>query len=93
MGERVEFGVDNPIYHGTSYVFSPDGMSILTDQVLPAKSSIVIKVHSKVEGIVTVEGEVIWESTLSDKLSIMGIRFNKSSEELRRIYEAKKLSS
>lgn len=92
MGEHVEFGIDSSIYHGTSYVFSPDGMSILADKILPAKSNIVIKIHSKVGGIITIEGEVIWEQTLSEKLSIMGVNFNNPSEELCRIYEAKRLS-
>ncbi len=51
-----------------------------------------MKVHSKVEGIITIEGEVIRASILSDKLSIMRVNFNYPSEQLCRIYEAKNLS-
>jgi hypothetical protein len=89
MGEDVKFGIDNPIHNGTSYVFSPDGMSILTDEVLPAKSNIIIKIYTGDGESITVEGEVIWASTLSDTISIMGINFNYPNEELFRIYEAR----
>ena len=89
MGGNVKFGMDNPIHDGTSYVYSPKGMSIISDEVLPAKSNIIIKIDTKVGGIITVEGEVIWASTLSDTLSIMGIKFNNPNEELFRIYKAK----
>jgi len=89
MGGNVKFGMDNPIHDGTSYVYSPNGMSVITDEVLPAKSNIIIKIDTKVWGIITVEGEVIWASTLSDTLSIMGIKFNNLNEELFRIYKAR----
>ena len=93
LGGNVKFGMDNPIHDGTSYIYSPKGMSIISDEVLPAKSNIIIKIDTKVEGIITVEGKVIWASTLSDARSIMGIKFNKPNEELIQIYKAKILRS
>ncbi len=90
LGGNVKFGMDNPIHDGTSYVYSPKGMSIISDEVLPAKSNIIIKIDTKGAGIITVEGEVIWASTLSETRSIMGIKFKESNEELVRIYAAKK---
>jgi len=73
-------------------------MSIISDEVLPAKSNIIINIYvkkikvddtEKLE-IITVEGEVVWVKHLPDAPSKMGIRFKESNEELVRIYAAKK---
>jgi len=85
----VKFGIDDPIQNGISYDFSPNGMSIIADEVLPAKSNIIIEIDTQI-GFVTVEGEVIWVSSIPDLPSKMGIRFKGSNEELVRIYEANK---
>jgi len=42
--------------------------------------------------IITVEGEVIWVSSIPDLHSVMGIKFKEPNEELIRIYEAKEPS-
>ena len=68
---------------------SPDGMNVISDKALVPESNIIIKIDTKVGGIITVEGEVIWASTLSDTRSIMGIKFNNPNEELIRFYKAK----
>jgi hypothetical protein len=88
MGGNVKFGMDNPIHDGTSYVYSPKGMSIISDEVLPDKSNIIIKIDTENGGDVTVKGEVVWVSSIPDLPSRMGIRFKESNEELIRIYEA-----
>ena len=94
MGGNVKFGMDNPIHDGTSYVYSPNGMSVITDEVLPAKSNIIIEIDAEI-GVVTVKGEVIRESSIPDLPSVMGIKFsmgikfNKSNERLVRIYKGK----
>ncbi len=75
MGGNVKFGMDNPIHDGTSYVYSPKGMSIISDEVLPAKSNIIIKIDTENGGDVTVKGEVIWVSSIPDLPSRMGIKF------------------
>ncbi len=91
IGAKVRFGIDDPIHDGISYDFSPNGMSIITDEVLPAKSNIIIKIDTIVGRIITVEGEVIWVSSIPDLPSRMGIKFNKRSERrLIRIYNSKK---
>jgi len=87
MGEKVRFGIDDPIHNGISYDFSPNGMSIIADEVLPAKSNIIIEIDTEIGGV-TVEGEVIWESSIPDLPSKMGIKFNKRNEKLIRIYKA-----
>lgn len=89
MGEDVQFGADSLTHSGTSYVFSPNGMSILADEVLPARSKIVIELHIKGADVVTVRGEVIWNSVLSNRLSIMGVNFDHTSEKLLQIYQSK----
>ena len=89
MGEKVRFGIDDPIYNGISYDLSPNGMSIITDEVLPVKSNIIIKIDTESE-VVTVEGEVVWVSSIRDLPSKMGIKFNKPNERLIRLYNAKK---
>ena len=85
----MKFGIDDLIYDGISYDFSPNGMSIIADEVLPAKSNIIIEIDTEI-GFVTVEGEVIWVSSIPDLPSKMGIKFNKHNERLIRIYNAKK---
>jgi len=77
MGAKVRFGIDDPIHNGISYDFSPKGMSIITDKVLPDKSNILIKIDTENGGDVTVEGKVIWVSSIPDLPSKMGIKFNK----------------
>jgi len=74
-GITVKFGIDDPIHNGVSYDLSPKGMSIITDKVLPDKSIIIIKMDTENGGDVTVEGEVIWGSSIPDLPSKMGIRF------------------
>jgi len=90
LGEKVRFGIDDPIHNGISYDLSSNGMSIIADEVLPVKSNILIKIDTE-NGGVTVEGEVIWVSSIPDLPPKMGIKFNKRSERrLIRIYKAKK---
>ena len=86
----MKFGIDDPIHNGISYDFSSNGMSIITDEALPVKSNIIIKIVTEIGGVVTVEGEVIWVSSIPDLPSRMGIKFNKPNERLIRIYKAKK---
>jgi len=71
----VKFGIHDPIHNGVSYDFSPKGMSIITDKVLPDKSNLIIKVDTENGGDVTVKGEVIWVSSIPDLPSRMGIIF------------------
>jgi hypothetical protein len=85
----VKFGIDDPIHNGISYDFSHIGMSIITEEVLPAKSNIIIKIETEIGEVVTVEGEVIWVSSFPDLPSKMGIKFNKPNKRLIRIYEAR----
>jgi len=90
MGAKVKFGIDEPIHNGISYDLSPKGMSIVADEVAPVKSNILIRINTDI-GFITVEGEVIWVSSIPDLPSRMGIKFNKRSEKrLIRIYTAKK---
>jgi len=90
MGEKVKFGIDDLIHNGMSYDLSPKGMSIIAEEVLPAKSNILIRINTEI-GFITVEGEVIWVSSIPDLPSRMGVKFNKRSERrLIRIYKAKK---
>ena len=72
-------------------------MSIISDEVLPAKSNIIINIYvkkikvddtEKLE-IIRVEGEVIWGKHSPDAPSKMGIRFKESNERLNWIYKAK----
>ena len=77
----MKFGIDDPIHDGISYDFSPNGMSIIAVEVLPAKSNIIIEIDTEI-GLVTVKGEVIWESSIPDLPSKMGIKFNKPNERL-----------
>ena len=93
MDKKVKFGIDDPIHNGISYDFSHIGMSIITDENLPAKSNIIIKIDSVIGGVVTVEGEVIWVSSIPDLPSRMGIKFNNPNEELLWIYQILKSSS
>jgi len=93
MGGNVKFGMDNPIHDGTSYVYSPNGMSIITDKVLPDKSNIIIKIDTENGGDVTVKGEVIWLSSIPDLPSRMEIKFKESNERLNRIYQTMKPKS
>ncbi len=94
MGAKVRFGIDDLIHNGISYDFSPKGMSIVADEVLPAKSNIIIEIDAEI-GVVTVKGEVVRESSIPDLPSVMGIKFsmgikfNKSNERLIRIYKGK----
>jgi len=71
----VKFGINDPIHNGISYDLSPKGMSIITDEVLPDKSNLIIKIDTKNGGDVTVEGKVIWVSSIPDLPSKMGIKF------------------
>ncbi len=89
MSGNVKFGIDNPVHNGTSYVFSPEGMSILADQILPAQSNIIIKIYRNFGKTISIEGKVVWSSSISDSLSIMGINFNCPNKELLEIYEAR----
>ncbi len=77
MGEKVKFGIDEPIQNGISYDFSHDRMSIITEEVLPTKSNILIKIDTEIGEVVTVEGEIIWVSSIPDLPSRMGIKFKK----------------
>jgi len=74
-GITVKFGIDDPMHNGISYDISPKGMSIITDKVLPDKSNIIIKIDTENGGDVTVKGEVIWVSSITDLPSRMGIKF------------------
>jgi len=74
-GITVIFGIDEPIHNGISHDLSPRGMSIITDKVLPDKSNIILKIDTENEGDVTVEGQVIWVSSIPDLPSRMGIKF------------------
>jgi len=87
--EKVKFGYDKPIYSGMSINLSPDGMNIISDKTLVPESNILIKMDAGVWGVVTVEGKVIWVSSIPDLPSRMGIKFNNPNEELIRIYKAK----
>ncbi len=90
MGEKVKFGIDEPIHNGISYDLSPNGMSIIAEEILPAKSDILVKIDTEIV-VITLEGEVIWVSSIPDLPSRMGIKFNKRSERrLIRIYKTKK---
>jgi len=82
MGTKVRFGIDDPIHNGISYDFSSNGMSIIGDEVLPDKSNIIIKIDTENGGDVTVEGKVIWVSSIPDLPSKMGIKFNKPNGRL-----------
>jgi hypothetical protein len=85
-----KFGRDDPIHNGISYDFSSNGMSIITNEVLPSNSNITIKIETEIGGAITVEGEVVWVSSIPDLPSKMGFRFKESNEKLVRIYAAKK---
>jgi len=73
-------------------------MCIISDKALVPESNIIIDIyvkkrkadHTEKLEIITVEGEVIWVSSIPDLPSKMGIRFKGSNEELVRIYEANK---
>ena len=93
IGEKVKFGTDEPIHEGITHDFSPNGISIITEDILPTNSSIVIKIDTKVGRIIIVEGEVIWVKTETDRGSIMGVKFNKPNAELLRIYQTSVSSS
>jgi len=69
---------------------SPDGMNVISDKALVPLSNIIIKINTGIWGVVTVEGEVIWVSSIPGLPSRMGIKFNKPNERLIRIYKAKK---
>jgi len=69
---------------------SPHGMNVISDKALIPESNILIKIDTGIWGVVTVEGEVIWVSSIPDLPSRMGIKFNKPNERLIRIYKAKK---
>jgi hypothetical protein len=87
--EKVKFGYDKPISNGMSVNVSPDGMNVISNKALVPESNILIKIDAGVWGVVTVEGEVIWVSSIPDLSSRMGIKFNKPNERLIRIYKAK----
>ena len=74
-GITMKFGKDDPIHNGISYDFSPKGMSIITDKVLPDKSNIIIKIDTENGEAVTAEGKVVWVSSIPDLPSRMGIKF------------------
>ena len=93
IGEKVKFGTDEPVYNGITYDFSPNGISIISDNILPVNSSIIIKIDTKVGRIINVEGKVIWIKTDLDRGSIMGIEFNRPNAELLRIYQTLESSS
>ncbi len=54
---------------------SPVGMNVISDKALVPESNILIKIDAGVWGVVTVEGEVIWVSSIPDLPSRMGIKF------------------
>jgi hypothetical protein len=83
--ENVKFGCDKPIYNGMSVDLSPDGMSVISDRTLDLGSNIIINIDTEIEGVVTVEGQVIWVSSIPDLPSRMGIKFNKHNERLIRV--------
>jgi len=86
----VRFGIDDLIHNGISYDLSPKGMSIVADEVAPVRSNILIRINTDI-GFITLEGEVVWVSSIPDLPSRMGIKFNKRSERrLIRIYNSKK---
>jgi len=87
--EKVKFGNDKPIYDGMSVDVSPDGMNIMSDTALAPKSNIIIKIDTDTWGIITVEGEVVWVSSVPDLRSRMGIKFSKRNERLILIYKTK----
>ena len=93
IGEKVNFGMDEPNHEGITHDYSPNGISIISDNILPPNSHIVIKIDTKVGRIINVEGEVIWVKTETDRGSIMGIKFNKTNAELLRIYQTLESSS
>jgi len=64
-------------------------MNVISDKALVPESNILIKIDTGIWGVVTVEGEVIWVSSIPDLPSRMGIKFNNPNEELIRIYEAR----
>jgi len=68
---------------------SPVGMNVISDKALVPESNILIKIDTGIWGVVTVEGEVIWVSSIPDLPSRMGVKFNKPNERLIRIYKAK----
>jgi len=86
--EKVKFGYDKPISNGMSVNVSPVGMNVISDKALVPESNILIKIDTGIWGVVTVEGEVIWVSSIPDLPSRMGIKFNKPNERLTRIYKA-----
>jgi len=87
--EKVKFGYDKPNSNGMSVNVSPDGMNVISNKALVPESNILIKIDTGVWGVVTVEGKVIWVSSIPDLPSRMGIKFNNPNEELIRIYKAK----
>ena len=86
--EKVKFGYDKLISNGMSVNVSPDGMNVISDTALVPESNILIKIDTGIWGVVTVDGEVIWVSSIPDLPSRMGIKFNKHNERLTRIYKA-----
>jgi hypothetical protein len=93
IGEKVKFGTDEPIHEGITHDYSANGISIISDNILPPNSKIVIKIDTKIGRIINVEGEVIWTKTHTNRGSIMGIKFNKPNAELLRIYQISESSS
>jgi hypothetical protein len=89
LGDKVKFGKSEPIFDGVSYDLSPNGISIISEDVLPVQSKIIITIYSDIAGTITVEGEVIWINSLMNLPSKMGIKFNKSYPRLIEVYRTK----
>ncbi len=87
IGEKVKFGNDEPIHEGVTHDFTQNGISIISEDILPPDSDIVIRIDTKIGRIINVDGKVIWSKKNTNKGSIMGIKFNRPNSELLRIYQ------
>jgi len=94
LDQKVYFSTDRPINEGFTYNLSPNGLSLISDVVLPVNSNIKIDIHLKkydhenteTEEIVTVEGKVVWVTKYPEQPAKMGIEFDSPNPELLRLY-------
>ena len=86
LGDKVDFGTNDYLYRGVSYDLSQNGISIISEDVLPVGTIINIQIHSDIAGTITVEGEVVWVDTLRNLPSKMGIKLTKSYPKVIEIY-------
>ena len=89
LGDKVMFGINEPIYEGVSYDLSPNGISIISDVFLPENSKIIIDIDSEIAGRITIEGQVVWVKRLRNLPSKMGIKISKDYPKLIEIYRTR----